>query len=343
MSQDPHDRSGLPSRRNFLVSSSVVAATALAGCSGNGDDGDAGDGDTTSGDGGTTSADELSGTIRISGSSTVYPVQVAATEEFRADVSDDVEFPISRDGSTGGFEKFFLKGDSDINGSSRPILEEEVERARDQGFEPIEFQVAGDALTAAVNNDNDWAECITIEELSRIWSPDAENELWSDIRSEWPDEPFDLYGAATTSGTFDYWTREVVGELRVIRDDFEGTEEDDLIARGISDNQYAHGYLPYAYYDNNPGSIKALEIDGGEGCTEPSLTAASDGTYPLARPIFIYVNSNRLQEKEELQEFLRYYIELTGNQQIIAEEIGYVPMSDQEIQDNLNKLEETIE
>lgn len=334
MSQDPRDRSGSPSRRNFLVSSSVVAATAFAGCSGDGDDGD----------GGTTSANELSGEIRISGSSTVYPVQVAASEEFRADVSgDDVEFAISRDGSTGGFEKFFLEGDSDINGSSRPILDEEIERARDQGFEPIEFQVAGDALVAAVNNDNDRVECVTIEELSQIWSPDGENELWSDIRSEWPDEPFDLYGPATTSGTFDYWTEEVVGELRVIRDDFEGTEQDDLIAQGISDNPYAHGYLPFGYYDNNPDSIKALAIDDGEGCTEPSLAAASDGTYPLARPIFIYVNSNRLQEQEELQEFLRYYIELTGSQQIIAEEIGYVPMSDQEVQENLDKLEETIE
>ncbi|PSP26846.1 hypothetical protein BRC65_09220 [Halobacteriales archaeon QH_2_65_14] len=363
------------SRRKFLVGAGSTGAIALAGCtqsdgsddddggsddsnsgdsnSGDSDDSNSGDsnsgdsnsGDSNSGDsnsGDSSDMDDLSGEIRISGSSTVYPVQVAASEEFRKDVTDDVEFSISRDGSTGGFEKFFLKGDSDINGSSRPILDEEVERARETGFEPIEFQVAGDALTAVVNNDNDWADCITMDELQQIWHPDMENELWSDIRDEWPDEPFDLYGAATTSGTFDYWTNEVVGERRVIREDFEGTEEDDLIATGVEGNPYAHGYLPFAFYTNNPDSVKALEVDAGQGCTAPSLTAASDGSYPLARPIFIYVNSNRLEEKEHLQEFLRYYIEMTGSEQIIAEDIGYVPMSDQGVQDNLDKLEENI-
>ena len=318
-------------RRHALKTLGGAGAVAVAGCTTEGGNGN-GNGDS-----------QLSGEIRISGSSTVYPVQVAASEEFRKEVTDDVDFSISRDGSTGGFEKFFLDGDSDINGSSRPILDEEVERARETGFEPIEFQVAGDALTAIVNNDADWVDCITMDELQQIWSPDAENETWSDIRDEWPDEPFELFGAATTSGTFDYWTREVVGERRVIRDDFQGAEEDDLIAEGVSKEEFGHGYLPFAYYTNNPDSVKALEIDGGSGCTPPSLTNASDGSFPLARPIFIYVNSNRLQEKPQLQEFLRFYIEMTGSEEIIAEDIGYVPMSDQEVQDNLDKLEKNIE
>ncbi len=314
---------------------------ALAGCAddpGNVADGGGGNGDGGDGDAGGGQA--LTGSIRISGSSTVYPVSVAASEEFRAQVSDQVEFSISRDGSTGGFENFFLDGDSDINGASRPILDEEVEWARETGFEPIEIQCAGDALTVAANPDAGWVDCMTMDELQQIWHPDMENELWSDVNPDWPDEPFDLYGPASTSGTFDYWTEEVVGELRTIRQDFEGTEEDDLIAEGIAGNPYAFGYLPYAYYDNNPEGIKAIAVDAGDGCTSPSLEAASEGTYPLARPIFWYVNSDRLAEKEALREFMRFAIELTGDRQVISEEIGYVAMNDQAVQANLDTVEE---
>jgi len=304
-------------RRSFLASAGVAGGLAMAGCLGGGDDEE----------------------IRISGSSTVFPVSEAAGEEFQAE--NDVNVSVSSDGSTGGFEQFFLEGDSDINGSSRPILEEEVERANENGFEPIEIQVAGDALTAIVNNDNP-IDCMTIDELAQIWDPDAENELWSDVNPEWPDEEFELFGPATTSGTFDYWTENVIGKFRQIRDDFEGTEEDDIIAQGVSGSEFAHGYLPYAYYDNNPDSIKALEIDAGEGCTAPSLEAASDGSYPLARPIFWYVNSEKLAERETLQEFVRFGIEMTGDNSIIADDIGYVPMNDQQVSDNLATIDEVL-
>ncbi len=328
-----NDRS-IVSRRNFIATTGAATAIGLAGCTsdtgGNGNGGNGGNGN--GGNGG------LSGEIRVSGSSTVFPVSEAAGEEFQRE-HNDVNIAVSSDGSTGGFEQFFLEGDSDINGSSRPILDEEVERAEENGFEPIEIQVAGDALTAIVNNDADWVDCMTIDQLAQIWDPDAENELWSDINSDWPDEPFELYGAATTSGTFDYWTEEVIGKFRQIRDDFEGTEEDDIIAQGVAGNQYAHGYLPYAYYDNNPDSVKALEIDAGDGCTAPDLEAASEGSYPLARPIFWYVNSEKLQESEVLQEFVKFGIELTGDASIIADDIGYVPMNDQQVQDNLDKID----
>ncbi|MFP4625775.1 MAG: PstS family phosphate ABC transporter substrate-binding protein [Natronomonas sp.] len=280
----------------------------------------------------------VSGKIRISGSSTVFPISEAVGEEFRRE-NPDVEISVSSDGSTGGFEQFFLEGDSDINGASRPILEEEVEAAEEQGFEPIEIQVAGDALTAVVNNENDWVDCIDINTLGDIWDPDVENELWSDLDPDWPDEPFTLFGPATTSGTFDYWTEEVIGKFREIRDDFEGTEEDDIIAQGVAGNKYAHGYLPFAYYDNNPDSVKALEIDAGDGCTEPSLQNASEGSYPLARPIFWYVNSEKLEANEALQEFVKFGIEMTGDEAIIADNIGYVPMNEQQVDENLSTID----
>lgn len=310
-------------RRSALTALGGAGAFALAGCTGGGDD---------------TENGGLSGKIRISGSSTVFPISEAVGEEFRRE-NPEVDISVSSDGSTGGFEQFFLEGDSDINGASRPILDSEVEAAEEQGFEPIEIQVAGDALTAVVNNENDWVDCIDIDTLGDIWDPDVENELWSDLDPDWPDEPFTLFGPATTSGTFDYWTEEVIGKFRQIRDDFEGTEEDDIIAQGVAGNTYAHGYLPFAYYDNNPDSVKALEIDAGDGCTEPSLQNASEGSYPLARPIFWYVNSEKLEANEALQEFVKFGIEMTGDEAIIADDIGYVPMNEQQVDENLSTID----
>jgi phosphate transport system substrate-binding protein len=338
------------SRRNFLAAAGTTGVAAFAGCAQTGD-GSGGETDTDDSDSGgaTTGNDEnesgtdgVSGTIRISGSSTVFPVSEAAGEEFAAE-HENFEYELSSDGSTGGFQNFFLPGESAINGSSRPILDEEIEAAHDTGFQPIEFQCAGDALTAIVNNENDWLDCASLDLLSEIWHPDSAPETWADLDPEWPDEEIELFGPATTSGTFDYWTVEVVGEFRTIREDFSGTEEDDLIAQGVAGNEYAHGYLPFAYYDNNPEGMKALEIDAGDGCTAPSLDATSEGTYPLARPIFWYVNQQKLQDDEALQAFMKFAIELSGNFEIVSEDIGYVAMNDQEVETNLERLQAAID
>ena len=355
MTPNPERLSGLVSRRKFLASSSSAGVLALAGCSSNtgsgGDDNSEGDGnngdDGNSGGGGNSGNDEnsgsqeLSGDIRISGSSTVYPVAQEISRQFQQEHSE-LSFNLTRDGSSGGFENVFIPGDSDINNASRPIAQEEVQRCRDNGFEPVEFFVAQDALTVVVNNDADWIDSITIEDLQTIWSPDTAPEMWSDVNSDWPDEPFDLYGAATTSGTFDYFTEAVVGEEDKIREDFEGTEEDDLIAQGVSGNEYAMGYLPFAYYTNNPDSVKALEISqDGSDPVPPSLEGAQSGNYPLARPLFFYANMNKLQEKNHLQEFIRFYVN-EADEDYIAEDIGYVPSSDQMVEDNLANLEAGI-
>lgn len=320
------------SRRKLLAATGSIGTLSIAGCAENeaSDDGDGGSGD------------EISGTVRISGSSTVFPVSEAAGEEF-ADMHEGFDYELSSDGSTGGFENFFLPGESDINGASRPILEGEIEEARETGFTPIEFVCAGDALTAVVNPENDWLECADFELLQEIWLPDSAPETWADIDPEWPDEAIELFGPATTSGTYDYWTGDVLDNFRTIREDFQGTEEDDLIAEGVAGSPYAHGYLPYAYYDNNPEGIKALGIDGGNGCTAPSLEAASDGDYPLARPIHWYVNDRKLQESETLQAFMEFAIELSGDFEIVSEEIGYVSMSDEEVQENLDRLQMAID
>jgi len=333
-------------RRKSLATLAGAGALAVAGCTsdsgGDGSDGGSGDGsDGGSGDGG---SGNLSGDIRISGSSTVYPVAQEVTRQF-AEQNPDVSFNLTRDGSGGGFENVFIPGDSDINNSSRPIQDEEVQRCRDNGIEPVEFFVAQDALTVVVNNNADFIDSISLEDLRTIWSPDAAPEMWSDVNDDWPDEPFDLYGPASTSGTYDYFTETVIGETEAdqpIRDDFEGTEEDDLIAQGVQGNEYAFGYLPFAYYVNNPDTVKALSLseDGGEP-VEPSLEGAQSGNYPLARPLFFYGNMDMIQEKNHLQEFLEYYIN-EANEDYIAEDIGYVPSSQDMVDDNLAALGEAI-
>jgi phosphate transport system substrate-binding protein len=316
------------SRRKLLASGAAAGAAALAGCV------DAVSPDSGDGDG-------LSGNIRISGSSTVYPIATAVSELFKED-HPDVSFDISKDGSSGGFENVFVPGDADINNSSRAIKQEEVQACEDNGFEAVEFLVAQDALTVVVNNENTWTDSLTYDQLAQIWTPDDSPELWSDVNDDWPDEPLDLYGPASTSGTFDYFTETILGEAGRIRDDFEGTEEDDQIAAGVEGNQYAMGYLPFAYYTNNPEETTAVPLaeSAGDEPTDPSLDAASTGEYPLARPLFFYANSNKLESKEHLQEFVRFYVNKSTDKSLIAEEIGYVQSSDQQADENLATLEE---
>lgn len=320
----PAQQSDVVSRRSVLTAAGSTAVLGLAGCTSDG-----------SGEGG---SDQLSGDIRISGSSTVYPIALAMSRRFQKD-HPQVSISLSRDGSSGGFRNIFIPGDSDINNSSRPISESEVQQCKDNGFTPVEFFIAQDALTVVVNNENDWVDSISLETLREIWSPDTKPKLWSDVKSKWPNEPFDLYGPATTSGTFDYFTETVVGEEGKIRSDFEGTEQDDTISRGVQGSKYAMGYLPFAYYTNNPDELKALSLssDGGDP-VEPSLEGAQSGNYPLARPLFFYANSNKLESKKHLQKFIRFYVE-SAAEDFVANEIGYVPSSQQMVEDNLSTLD----
>jgi phosphate transport system substrate-binding protein len=313
--------SSIVSRRNVLGAAGSAAALSVAGCLGSGDEGDG-----------------LSGEIIITGSSTVYPISNALAEEFKKD-HPDVTMSVDPTGSGGGFENHFCPGNSDINGASRPIKDSEVQHCQENDVEPIEFEVGGDALTVAVNNENDWVDCVTEEELKQIWQPGGA-QMWSDVRDEWPDEPFELYGPASTSGTFDWFTENIIGEAGSHRDDYEASEDDNRLIQGIKGSKYAMGYFGYAYYKENKDAIKGLEIDGGSGCTPPSLANAKDGSYPLARPLFIYPAKGSL-EKEQVREFLRFYLEQAETD--IVSEIGYVPTSEQLRDDNLDKLESAIE
>ncbi|WP_232703403.1 phosphate ABC transporter substrate-binding protein PstS family protein [Halobacterium wangiae] len=348
MTRDSERLSDLVSRRRFLLSSGAVGATALAGCTSSGD-GD-GDGDTggSGGDSGgsgndTTEGsgdDALSGEVVNTGSSTVYPVTNAMAERFMEE-HPQVNVTVDSTGSGGGFENHFCPGNSDINGASRPVKDSEVENCRGNDVEPIEFHIAGDALTMAVNNDADWVDSMTFEELSQIWRKDGA-QMWSDVRDEWPDEEFELFGPASTSGTYDWFNANVIGEEYEHTAQHEPTEEDNLIVQGIQDSQYAMGYFGYAYYNENSDSVKAVKIAAEEGDepSEPSLANAKDGSYPMARPLFIYGSESAIQ-REEVYEFLEFYLENAETD--LVQEIGYVPSSVEMRDENLSTLEDVYE
>ncbi|WP_049927784.1 PstS family phosphate ABC transporter substrate-binding protein [Halopiger goleimassiliensis] len=314
------------SRRKFVATAGGVGAVALAGCS-----------ETDTGNGGNGDGD-LSGEVDVTGSSTVFPISDEMSEKFMDD-HPSVNVPVDPTGSGGGFENFFCHGDSDINGASRPIKPEEEDLCSDNDVNPIEMHIGGDALTMAVSPENDWVDCMTFDEMAQIWQEDGA-ETWADVNSDWPDEPFDLYGPDTTSGTYDWFTENVVGEAGNHRTDYEPTEDDNLIVEGLESNPYAMGYFGYAYYSENSDRVKALSVRESEGdsCGEPGLEAASEGTYPMARPLYIYVAEDAVQ-RDEVYEFLKFYIESAG-EDWIADDVGYVPSNDDMVDENLSKLED---
>src|SRR5918992_3338329 len=257
--------------RPIILLAGTVAALALAG---------AGCGSGDGGGGGVITAD---------GSSTVGPFVTKAAEDFKEAEGVDVTVGIS--GTGGGFERF-CAGETDLSNASRPIDEEEQQLCADAGVEYIEVRVATDALTNVVNTQNDWATCLTVAQLKSIWEPGSKVSNWNQVDPSFPDVPLKLYGAGTDSGTFDYFTDVINGEEGASRTDYQATEDDNVTVQGVAGDRGAMGYFGFSYYEENQDTLKALEVDNGEGCVPPSPETAADGTYtPLSRPLFIYVNN----------------------------------------------------
>ncbi|ELZ37860.1 phosphate binding protein [Halorubrum saccharovorum DSM 1137] len=312
-------------RRKALSALGGAGALALAGCT------------QSSGDGG---GDGLSGSINIAGSSTVFPLMSAIAEDFAAD-HDQVSIDISPTGSGGGFSNYFCVGDTDFNNASRPIQPAEEERCAENGVEYVELIAATDALTIVVNPEADWIDHLTVEELATIWEEDAV-ETWDEVRDEFPNEEINRFGAADTSGTYDYFI-EAILEERGHTSDYQATEQDNSIAQGVSGSEYAIGYFGFAYYYQNPDQLKALGIDAGDGPVEPSLETASSGEYtPLSRPLFTYPSIESLG-KEHVAEFARYFVEQTTNEDLVAGDVGYVPATEETQEEQMEILEDAIE
>jgi phosphate transport system substrate-binding protein len=276
---------------------------------------------------GNTNGTELSGTITVDGSSTVAPLTEAAATLFN-DEQPDVQIPIGTSGTGGGFTKF-CAGETDMSDASRPIKEDDEEEGlacADKGIEYEEIQVANDGIALVVNKENDWAKCLTTEQLKTIWEPAAEDKVtnWNQVDPSFPDQDLALFGAGTSSGTFDFFTEQINGEEGASRTDYNATEDDNTTVQGVKGDKGGLGYFGLSYYEENKDSLNVVQVDGGDGCVEPTTATVQDGSYmPLSRPLFVYPSKELLGRAEGLA-FVTFYVE---NAEQIATDALFVPLT----------------
>jgi phosphate transport system substrate-binding protein len=319
-------------RTRLLTLAAVVAVASflVAGC-GRDENNAASTTAATTGGG----SQSLSGRIEVDGSSTVGPFVTAGAEEFQGQ-NPDVQVTVGISGTGGGFERF-CAGETDISDASRPIKEdEEVPVCQKNGIEYTELQVANDGIAVVVNKENDWAKCLTVEQLNKIWGPDSKVDNWNQVDSSFPDQKMTLAGPGTDSGTFDFFTAQINGEEDASRTDYQATEDDNVIVQAIEGDKGGLGYFGLSYFEQNQESINDVEVDGGDGCVAPSTESVQDGSYtPLSRPLFIYVKNTSLQ-KPEVKAFVQY---LLDNGDTIAQNALFVPMTDEQAQKSMSDFE----
>ena len=307
--------------RRAIVPGVTVLAAALTACGG-GAQGSGGEG--------------ASGTVAIDGSSTVFPLSNAAYELLQGE-NPNIRATVGQAGTSGGFEKF-CAGETDISDASRPIEPEEEKACQDGGVEYTELQVAIDALTVVVHPDLA-VDCLTTDQLIQLWEPKSQVDNWQDLDPSFPDQEIALFGPGTDSGTYDYMAGDVIGaESETTRDDYEASEDDNVLVQGVAGTEGATSYFGYTYYEENADKLKALAIDDGNGCVEPSAETAQSGEYtPLSRPLFIYVNSQQYAENDAVKEFTDFYIE---NLEQIVEAAKFIPLDEEQLSQTQSTLEE---
>lgn len=299
-------------KKIFPVIVSLIAITAVSFLS------------SCGGSGGKSGGTGLTGTVKIDGSSTVFPITEAVAEEFQKQ-HRGVRVTVGISGTGGGFKKFCV-GETDLNDASRTIKETEIAKAKEHGIQFIELPVAFDGISVLVNPKNDFVDFMTVEELRKIWQPGSTVKMWSDVRPGWPDHPITLYGPGTDSGTFDYFTGAINGKEQACRPDFTASEDDNVLVQGIAGDENALGFFGFAYFAENRSLLKAVPIETGSGPVSPSETTINDGSYkPLSRPIFIYVSSASA-DKPEIDAFVKFYL---ANAKTLVSEVGYVPLPDE--------------
>jgi len=341
MTREPR-RTHTFSRRALLGSLGGLGGAGLAGCTQRNPNLGSTAEPTSDGTGG--GSETLSGDINIAGSSTVFPLATAMSERFE-EIYPEIDVSLQSTGSGGGFANYFCTGQTDFNNASRPIQSEEEDQCAGNDVEPVELKVATDALTVIVSNDNDFIEQgLTVEQLYEIWSEESSAETWADVDEAWPDEPLELYGPSDASGTYDYFNEAVIGEEASHRQDYSPTEQDRTILQGVAGSQYAIGYLGFAYYSQNRDSVRAVPIKDGDGdYVEPSLETALEGEYtPLSRPLFTYPKVSALRN-EYVEAFARFWIDNSTDESIVADEVGYVPLSEAERERMLGRIYAAVE
>ncbi|MBC7451205.1 MAG: PstS family phosphate ABC transporter substrate-binding protein [Cytophagales bacterium] len=278
---------------------------------------------------GTDSTSASSGSVKIDGSSTVFPISEAVAEEFEK-ANKGIKVTANASGTGAGFKKF-IRNEIDISGASRPIKASEDKDCAANKIEYIEVPVAYDGLAIVVSKENTWVDFLTVAELKKLWEPSAKGTIthWDQVRTGWPHEKINLYGAGTESGTFDYFTEAIVGEAKSCRTDYTASEDDNGLVSGVAGDKYALGYFGYAYFFENQDKLKIVPIDdqndaNGKGAVTPDEKTIVDGSYqPLSRPLLIYVNKASAA-RPEVASFVHYYID---NATTLVPETGYVPLS----------------
>jgi len=265
------------------------------------------------------------GNIRVDGSSTVFPISLAMAEEFSID-HPATPVSVAFSGTGGGLSKL-CAGEVDIADASRVVTPDELEKCARNGIGLIELPVAADALTLVVNSANDFVECLTVGELRAIWAPGSKVDSWSQVRDGFPAVPITLFGPGTDSGTFEFFTHAINGQVGASRIDFFPSEDDNILVQGVESDEYALGYFGYAYYVENSGRLRSVAVDAGNGCVEPdALTIESNAYSPLSRPLFVYVSTTALAARPGIASFIEYYL-APENREFITD-TGYVAYPD---------------
>ena len=279
--------------------------------------------------------DQWGGSIKIDGSSTVYPITEAIAEEFR-DVEPNVKVTIGISGTGGGFKKFG-RGEISIADASRSIKDKEEKICDENNISYIELTVAYDGLAVLVNPENTWVDFLTIEELNTIWNPAAQKTImyWDQVREGWPHEELHLFGPGTASGTYDYFSEAICGKKVGTRGDYTASEDDHILVQGIATDKNGLGFFGLAYYEENKEKLKLVGVDNGKGVIIPTMETVSNGTYaPLSRPIFIYVN-DAAKKRKEVKEFVSFYL---SNAAYIVKDVGYIPLTNTEYNREITKF-----
>ncbi|MCS7171414.1 MAG: PstS family phosphate ABC transporter substrate-binding protein [Aquificaceae bacterium] len=267
--------------------------------------------------------------IKVDGSSTVYPITEGVAEDFQKAKRGAVKVTVGISGTGGGFKKF-CRGETDISNASRPILKREMDECRANGVQYIELPVAYDGLSVVVNPRNNWATCLSVEQLKEIWRPESQGKkfMWSDLDPKWPKEEIKLCGAGSDSGTFDYFTEAIVGKAKSSRGDYLASEDDNVLVQFAQRERGALCYFGLAYVEENKGKVKAVQIKNPKTgqCVAPTYDTVQNGQYqPLSRPLFIYVNAKAVQEKPEVREFVEFYLKNAGK---ISKQVKYIALPD---------------
>ncbi|MDQ3230932.1 MAG: PstS family phosphate ABC transporter substrate-binding protein [Pseudobdellovibrionaceae bacterium] len=277
---------------------------------------------------------KLKGEVKLDGSSTVFPIAEAAAEEFQK-LYPRVRVTVGMSGTGGGFKKF-SSGEIDIATASRRMKPEETKKAQDQKVEYTELPLALDGITIAVHPGNTWATQLTLTQLKEIWQPGSRISTWKDLNPAWPNEKIKLYGPGADSGTFDFFTERVMGTARLSRNDYVASEDDNVLVTGVSKDKNAMAYFGYAYYEANPKAMNLVALAKDKEGVTPSPKSIEDGTYPLSRPLVVYVSNKAAKERPELKLFVSFLLKNAGP---LAKEVGYIPLREAIYTDALKKFE----